>query len=196
MFATSLLTVALCSLTEYAPGTNVIVYDPSTPLIPAVTNLLWLDECTTLVFADDRVGIQEMLNKRQIVMIPNRQQGLVIRTHRPIFSTVPDALFYELRIGDAKFYVLSNFVTTNRELADKIAEEFAKEAKQQAALAAKRAEIAAEEAYQMNLQEARRKGDFKTVAKMERDHQLAKNKKLLQAKKAREAKAFYGKPRQ
>lgn len=54
------------------------------------------------------------------------------------------------------------------------------------------AEAAAEKEYQAQLQEARENGDLKTVAKLERAHQLVRNKQLQQARKAREARAFYG----
>jgi len=76
---------------------------------------------------------------------------------------------------------------------NKTAQEAAREAKAKADLDARHAEIAAEESYQTQLQEAREKGDLKTVAKLERAHQLVKNKQLQEEKKAREGKAFWGK---
>ena len=89
IFASSLLTVALCLFTDYEPGTNVMLFHDTGTSVPAVTNFVWLDEYTNLVQAGDTVGLRAMDEKGQIVQIPNSQEALVIRSHRAIFSSAP-----------------------------------------------------------------------------------------------------------
>ena len=103
----------------HAPGTHVIITSEKGLDVPAVTNYLWLNEFTNLVQAGDDVGIKQMQKRGQIVGIPSNQEGLVIDKHKAVFSTAPDAVYYEVRVKDAEVYV-RDMLTTRAEIEERV----------------------------------------------------------------------------
>lgn len=136
MFATSLLTIAACLFTDYEPGTKVYMCNRADTGVNAITNFLWLNEYTDLVQAGDKAGLQQMARKHQIVAIPNGQEALVIRSHRAVFSSAPGALFYEVRVKDAKCYVAAHDVLSEFELQELRARQQAEKEEREALRAA------------------------------------------------------------